>query len=215
MSLLPATEDEIMPRDYLDNSSSWLPNQQKRVLSLLSTFGMNENSENNSETVLMEGAYPYPQTKLVPFGNGKLLALFVGDPGEDKRDDLNRAQLFYTIHDGNTWTTSVAVDTDETWDEAPDAFVIDDKILVTWADAERSFTSDDTPVTTLSAMNISARWFDIADEEFKEDEFAITKYTEAYDEKEGKILPFDQFADLNPKISYDPATKRLMVYYKR
>jgi hypothetical protein len=196
-------EGDIMPRDYLSNSSGWLGNSSSAAP--LRSFGKASapNAGGNSETTLKLGTYPYPQTKIIPFG-GKLFVLFVDDPGTGSRDALNRAQLFYTIFDGSTWSQPAAVDTDKTWDEAPDAFVIDDKILVTWADAGREFTSGDTAESTLSSMNISARWFDMNSAAFGGDEFAITQNTNV-----------DQYADINPHISFDPETKRLLVYYTK
>lgn len=194
------TEEEILTREYLNNRSSWAGNSSLRI----ARYSLNSTAAGN-EAQLQSGVYPYPQSKTIAYGDGKLLLLFVDDTGT--RDSYNRAQLFYTLYDPatETWTPPQTVDleTDGTWDEAPDAYLVGDKILVTWADAGRNFTSSDTPVDTLSAMNISGRWFDTAAESFGE-KFAVTKATE-----------LDTFADISPKISYDEASRRLMVYYTK
>ena len=195
----PAGEEEIAGREYLNQQSGWMG--EKSGSGRLRSFSVNMNQE--AEITLKTSAYPYPQTKIIPYGD-KLLGLFIQDPGADVRDSRNRAQLFYSIYNGGSWSAPQPIDTDNTWDEAPDAFTVDDKILITWADAHRSFTGADNAKTTLQAMNISGKWFNPADETFGS-EFAITKQTEL-DEK---------FADLNPMISYDPETERLMVYFTK
>lgn len=193
----PVEDSDIMSRDYLKNQSGWLGNSYSAgKLSALAV-------DMSDEVALLIGAYPYPQTKIVPFDD-KLLMLFINDPGEEIRDSRNRAQLFYSIYNGSTWSIPRVVDNDNTWDEAPDAFIVEDKILVTWSDASREFTEDDDAKTTLQAMNISGRWFDTATTAF-EDEFEITKQTQ-----------IDMYySDVNPKISYDEQTQRLMVYYTK
>ncbi len=203
----PLTNNDILSRDYLKNSSGWLadrktsPNAKGKV----SLFSLDESApEANLETILEKGAYPHPQTKIVAFDN-KLLALFIGDPGESVRDSLNRAQLFYSIYDQGVWSQPQPVtNSDGTWDEAPDAFVIEDKILVTWADAAREFTEQDDVFDIVAAMNISGLWFDIQTGEFIGEKIAITKETE-----------LDRFSDLKPMISYDPKYERILVYYTK
>lgn len=195
-------EEDILSRDYLGNSSEWLGDSGFNEKTRLFAANQTAAAGGNNETVLKRGVYPYPQTKLVQFGDGRLLALFIDDAGT--RDDLNRAQLFYTIYDGAVWSDPIAVDGDETWDEAPDAFMVGDKILVTWADAGRKFSMGEEAQDLLSAMNISVRWFDTNTASFDGPEAALTRDTS-----------IDTFADINPRISYDDAAKRLMVYYTK
>jgi len=193
-------DTEIISRDYLKNRSKWQPHDisARKV-------------EAGSEVLLEKGVYPYPQTKLIDLGNGRLLMVYVDDRGETGsgtyvRDSYNRSELLYTLSQdhGATWSEPSPVDNDGTWDEAPDAFLIkEDKVLVTWSDASRVYTEKDTAADTLTMLDISGAWFDVNTMTMGEP-FAITKTTEE-----------DRFSDVNPMISYDEATERLMVYYTK
>ncbi|HYE83153.1 MAG TPA: S-layer homology domain-containing protein [Clostridia bacterium] len=186
--------EDILPRDYLEDKGGWNSGgSSKPMLSGVNTGG---------ETVLQNGVFPHPQTKLIPMDEDRTLLLFVED--DESRDDLNRATLMFSILEDGSGTVPAAVYNNGTWDEDPDAFVVDDRILVTWSDAGRTFTGVDTEHDILSAMNITGMWFDTASGTF-DGEFAITKTVDGG----------DGYADVNPRISYDPGTKRLMVYYTK
>jgi hypothetical protein len=195
------SDTEVLDRDYLENRSKWQPYD-------ISTMSI----ESGGETTLEEGVYPYPQTKIVDLGDGKLLMVYVDDLGETKkdgtykRDEYNRSELMYTVSEdnGTTWSKPVSVEDDGTWDESPDAFVVKDgKVLVTWSNASRKYTADDDVATTLSLLDISAAWFDTDKMEMGE-AFDITETTDE-----------DQNSDAAPMISYDEETQRLMVYYTK
>lgn len=187
-------EEDILARDYIDNRGDWDSGSS-------TSFGLSE-VNTGAERILQAGVFPYPQTKLVKIDEDRTLLLFIED--DTDRGERNRASLMYSILEGESSTQPVALDDDGTWDEAPDAFVIEDRILVTWSDAGREFEDTDNEKDILGAMNISGIWFDMDTEEFG-DEYAITKTVE-----DG-----DGYSDINPKISYDPDTKRIMVYYTK
>lgn len=195
--VVPVGEEELLSRDYLEQRSGWLGGDREEGRQVKAAA-----VQQSPETLLQQNVYPYPQTKLLELGDGRLLALYVDDTGE--RDSYNRAQLFYTVYNGSSWSQPQAVDGDATWDEAPSAFMVGDRVLVVWSDAGRVFTAGDTAVEVLSAMNISGRWFDTASASFTEPEFAITRDT-----------GIDGFADLNPQISFDQVSGRLIVYFTK
>lgn len=195
------SDTEVLSRDYLKNRSKWQPDK---------TYARNVVS--GQDTILEEGVYPYPQTKLVDLGSGKLLMVYIDDRGETKnsegraRDIYNRSELMYTISKdfGVTWSEPVSVDYDGTWDESPDAFLVrDNKVLITWSDASRKYTKEDDAKTVLTMLDISGAWFD-GETMTMGESFDITKTTKE-----------DQYSDASPMISYDEETQRLMVYYTK
>ena len=187
------SNSEEFARDYLNNRSKWQPVKLKK-----------RSVDAGKEVLLMEGAYPDQQTKMLDLGNGKQLTVFISDSGE--RDMINRAELFYTItkDGGTTWSRPVSVSDDGTWDEAPALYrLTDDKVLITWSDAAREFTNQDGTKDVLSQLDISGVLFDVNDNTMT-DEFAITKTTQD-----------EVMADMDPMIAFDEETQRLVVYYTK
>ncbi len=197
-SLDGITEDDVIPRDYLENKSGWLgePVSKNRML-MMST----EKSDN--EKALITNAYPYPQTKLIKLDDTRTMMLFIDD--DKNRDDCNRAILKYTIGENNVWSEPVTVDDDGTWDEAPEAFNIDGKILIVWSDASRKFSELDSEISMLKAMDINAKWYDPNTDSLSNETVEITK----------TISGKEECADLTPMISFDEETGRLLIYYTK
>lgn len=185
------SDSDIMSRDYLAQKSGWDIGE-----------GLLQGVLEGNENVLETGAFPNPQTKMIRLDSTRTLLLFIDD--DITRGERNRASLYYSIMEDGSASAPAAVDPDGTWDEDPDAFLVGDKVLVTWSDAGRSFTEVDTQIDILSAMNISGAWLDPQSGTFGAP-FEITR----------TVVGGDEYADLNPKISYDPETKRLMVYYTK
>lgn len=190
----PVDEEDILSRDYLSVREEW--NGAGDALLQSSAAG------SEAEKVLQAGVFPHPQTKLIKLDQDRTLLLFVED--DAARDDRNRATLMYSIIENGTASAPVPLDQDGTWDEDPDAFVVDDRILITWSDAGREFSEADTEHDILGTMNISGAWLDLYTAEVDE-EFTVTK----------SVYDGDNYADVDPKISYDPASKRLMVFYTK
>ncbi len=182
--------EDVMSRDYFSAKGGW--NSDSRMQSV----------RPGAEQELQKGVFPYPQTKMIKIDDERTLLLFIEDDGA--RDSYNRASLYYAIVEDGIASDPVAIDVDGTWDENPDAFRVDNKILITWSDAGRQFIAADTHVGILSAMNISGAWFDPAAESCGPP-FAITQPAPGG----------DTIGDINPKISYDPTEERLMVYYNK
>ncbi len=192
-----AIEDEdIMPRDYLSHRGEW--NEGDGDGGRLFSVSISE----EAERILQSGVFPHPQTKLVPIDENRTLLLFVEDDTE--RDERNRASLMYSILEGGSASAPAPVYNDGTWDEDPDAFVVNDRILITWSDAGRAFTDTDSEYHTLSTMNISGIWLDLQTEALGE-KFSVTQ----------TVYGGDDHVDINPKISYDPDSQRLMVFYTK
>lgn len=192
-TLEPVSDEDILPRDYISERRGWNDERDE---------GLPQGVKSGEENVLLTAVYPNPDTRLLKIGEGKTLLLFIDD--DATRDVRNRASLMYSVVEGKNASVPVPIDPDGTWDENPDVFMVGDKVLVTWADAGRAFTKDDTQIDILSNMNISGAWFDVQEESFGEP-FEITK----------TVSDGDTLADLDPKISYDATTKRLMVYYTK
>ncbi len=190
----PVDEEDILSRDYLSAREEW--NGAGDALLQSSVAG------SEAEKILQAGVFPHPQTKLIKLDQDRTLLLFVED--DTTRDDRNRASLMYSILEDGTASAPVPLDQDGTWDEDPDAFVVDDRILITWSDAGREFGEADTEHDILGTMNISGAWLDLYSAEIDE-EFSVTK----------SVYGGDNYSDVNPKISYDPASKRLMVFYTK
>jgi hypothetical protein len=194
--------DDYVPRDY--NPGQWQGDRNDGTARILSVT-------DGDEIILQENVYPNPQTKLLELPDGRFMMLFIGDDmtrdangtEEDKEAGRNRAELFYTISDnGTSWSEPVSVDDDGTWDESPDAFVVDGKVFITWSDASRIFTAADDEKTTVQAMDINAKWYDLASGTLS-DTIQITN-------SDTEIC-----GDLKPMISYDDVTGRLLIYYTK
>ncbi len=187
----PVEESEVMNRDYLSSREAWDSSDAELL-----------QGANGIEKVLQKGVFPDPRTKLLPIDENRTLLLFIED--DLTRDNRNRASLKYSILSDGGGTMPVSLDSDGTWDESPDAFKIGNRILVTWSDADRAYTRTDTEKNILMTMNISGKWLDLNTMTFG-DEFAITR----------SIAGSDRYADMDPKITYDPDSKRLMVFYNK
>lgn len=191
-------DDEIMPRDYLSYKSAWSGESEEDGGLLSGDAAAGSAIEN----ILCTGVFPHPQTKLIPIDDDRMLLLFIED--DTDRDTRNRASLMYSIIEDGTASVPLPVDNDGTWDEDPDAFVVDDRIFITWSDSDRAFTSTDTEHDVLGNMDISAMWLDLQSGKLG-DEISVTR----------TVYGGDDSSDINPKISYDPGTKRLMVFYTK
>lgn len=185
---------ELISRDYLKNRSEWCPE-------MLSAQGVTDYTEN----VLLEGMNPDTETKLVNLNDGHYLLLFTYDDGE--RDIKNGSALAYSYYNNDSWSVPVIIDDDGTWDENPDAFVIGDRVLITWSDASREYTDEDDTKTLLNLSDISAAWFDIESGRMG-DAFSITETVTEGDNK-------DMFCDSEPHIAYDEVTDRILLMFTR
>lgn len=193
-----AEDLETISRDYLKNSSKWQPYDVSAM-----------QVEAGEETILKEGIYPYPDAKVLDLSGGKLLAVFLDDPGKEKKDAFNSSTVMYSYSKdkGLNWSEPVMVDDDKTRDEAPYVYqVTDKKALIVWSDASQELkdaTSGEVLEKNLASLDISGAWFDVDTAK------AGTPFTVASTEVSDRV----DFQDAAPLVSYDEDTGKLMVYF--
>ncbi len=181
-------------RAYLENRGGWNDG------SGMSAYSVEEDGAGVSITTLQEGVYTHPDAKLISFGDGKMLAVFLDD--DMTRESINAAAAYYAIFDGQKWQQPVLLEDDGTLDEAPVIEDLGDKgILVAWSSADQIFTNDTSRVAMMNSLNIHARLFNKTTMAFG-DVMEVTKKT-------GE----DTVSDVNPSISY--SGNDLIVYYTK
>lgn len=90
----PLSGFEQLTRDYLSNRSEWVSGEGPRLLKALRAENGSSGSV-NERAVREDGAYPYPENKLVNLPNGEILWVFVDDA--PNRSDINRTAVFYSV----------------------------------------------------------------------------------------------------------------------
>ncbi|MBE5870504.1 MAG: hypothetical protein E7294_04500 [Lachnospiraceae bacterium] len=197
------SELETISRDYLANSSAWQPYDVSAM-----------KVEAGEENILKEGVYPYADAKLADLGNGLLLAVYLDDPGADKKDSNNAATVMYSYSkdNGATWSQPAMADNDKTGDDAPYVYkVTDKKAFIVWSDGSKEFAKADdgaAVIENLNSLDISGAWFDIDNAKAGKDNVLSAPFTVAKTEMEGS-----EFQDNMPIVSYDEQSRKLMVCY--
>ena len=205
---------DVESRDYLNYRSEW----NKDAGSGFSASSV----EPVTDTIIAEGVYPNPKTGILDLGNGKVFMLFVDDVNAYNnvapRDEYNRTGVFYTVYDGSSWSYPALLDDDDgTWDDFPDAKFVDGRIFTTFTDCDRVFTAETGAAEVVSGTNISGRWFSMQGVPVSES-FEITWTSDSDGNKTNDFdisNVYDMFGDVEPKISYDEETERLLVYYTK
>jgi hypothetical protein len=155
-----------------------------------------------SETTLLTGANPYPQSVIKSLGDGRYILVFIDD--DISKDEYNYPTAKYSIWTDGKWSTPVALDNDETTDEAPDVFVLDNGTAVAvWSSAGEKITAEDNAIDALSKMNIKSAVFN--SNGFGEP-VEVTHTTKA-----------DYCADTEPKLASGNAdgNDRIILYYTK
>ncbi len=202
---------EVDDRSYLNDRSEWNGNTEDSIDGL----GSIASSGGVIENTLLEGINSDPDMKLLEISEGKYLAIFIDD--DLSRNEWNGKALYYTIYENGNWSTPVIVENDGTLDEAPAMFDVGDKIYIAWSTADKEFAEEPGTLETLMSMNIHGAFFDkqtCALDTIDE----ITKtapYT--YQEQDGgeTYEVADNTADVDPHISYDATTGKMMIYYTK
>lgn len=187
-------EMELNDRSYLENRTKWNGGKQAKTQSVASTSGVEEQQ-------LMDGIYPYPDIQMEEIGDGKYLAVFTDDVPERSKE--NSTAVYYTIYNGSTWSTPKIVEDDGTLDDSPTMLSCGDQILVAWSSADQVFDQDVNAIEMLQSRNIHGRFFDKKTGKFG-DVQTITKTTAE-----------DITGDVQPSITYDEESQRMMVYYTK
>lgn len=145
-------DDEVMTEHTYDQGTSDM-----------SSFGKSSGRKKAglqavSVSTLLDKAAEHTRPQLISLGNGKKMIVFIGSRSEE---ELNSAALFYSVYDGTSWSEPKVVAEDSTVDSTPDVLKINDKVVIAWADAGRTFAQTDTNLDKLRTMGISAAVYDI------------------------------------------------------
>jgi hypothetical protein len=207
----PLSGFDRLTRDYNNNRSEWISDGGPGLLRALGTDG---GSGSISElAVREEGAYPYPENKLVNLPNGEMLWVFVDDAHD--RSDENRTAVFYSIINAKGEASQpIIIDDDDTLDEAPDVLDLGNgEILITWSDASREFTAEDKEIDVLTHMDISAAFFDTETGEMSAPTEITHTSGRTADTADASIIVGDYCGDTSPRAAYDSETGRILLYY--
>lgn len=199
---------EVNDRSYLKNRSDWYGDSD----AVIDGVGSIATASGVTENTLLEGINPNPDTQLLELGNGEYLSVYLDDVPE--RNDYNSKALYYTIFTKDKgWSEAKLVEDDGTLDEAPAMFDIGDKIYVAWSTADKEFTEKPGTLEALMAMNIHGTFFDKATKTFG----TIDEITETapHTYQDGDITMSDNTADVDPHISYDADTNRMLIFYTK
>lgn len=197
---------EADTREYLKNRSEWMGESDMKAQSVAGTSGV-------EEFVLENGVNPNPDIKIQTLTNGRYLAVFLDDNKDE--DTYNCTHVYYTIGDGNTWTKPALIENDGTTDDSPSIFDLGEKgIYVAWSSADRKLTADDTVIGTLNSMNIHGAFFDTEKMAFGDVQEITSTSPYSYKDKDGDDVT-DNVADVEPHVSYDAETNRMLMYYTK
>lgn len=198
---------EVDDRAYLKNRSEWQGENTKAERSVASTSGI-------TEKVLQQGVNPNPDIKMTALPGGGYLAVFLDDDGSG--DDYNSIHVYYTLSDdGKSWTRPEMIEKDGTTDDAPALFDLGEKgIYVAWSSADRLLNEKDTVISSLNSMNIHGAFFDTSTKKFGEIQEITKTAPFTYTDEDGTEIS-DNVADIEPQISYDAYTQRMIMYYTK
>lgn len=193
-------------RAYLEQRSEWQGESSLRPRSVAGTSGV-------SEILLQKGMNPNPDIQMIELPNGKYLAVFLDDNIDE--DTYNCTHAYYTVGSGETWTEPRLIEADGTTDDAPAVFDLGDKgIYAAWSSADRKLTEEDTVISSLNSMNIHGAFFDAESETFGEIQEITSTSPYSYTDGDGTVIE-DNVADVEPHISYDPASDRMLMFYTK
>lgn len=196
---------EVSDRSYLEGRGSWNDGSDLSAQSIASTTGI-------TETTLLENIYPNPDNQLVDLGDGKYLLVFVDDVTD--RNEWNSTAVQYSVYDGSKWSVPAVIENDGTTDDAPSVFDLGERgIYVAWSTSDTVFDEEPGVIESLMSMNIHGALFDKTELTFGEVE-AITKTVPySYEDEDGLVA--DNTADVDPYVSYDAETGRMMMFYTK
>lgn len=192
-------ENDVLLKKY-SNNEVMTAHTYNQGTSDMSSFGKSSGKKKAglqavSVTTLLDNAAEHTRPQLISLGNGKKMIVFIGSRSEE---ELNSAALFYSVYDGTNWSEPKMVAEDSTVDSTPDVLKVNDKVVIAWADAGRTFAQTDTNLDKLRTMGISAAVYDINSGVMGD---------------EVKIVD-DQYFNLSPQLSAD-GTNFYCSYMKR
>lgn len=201
---------EHISRDYLENRSQWMGESNRKTRSLADSSGL-------METILLEGMTPNPDIQMAAISENKILALFLADNPDLSVE--NGIQLYYSIGtldgDFERWSRPQCIENDKTTDDAPVLKDLGDRgIFAAWSSADRELTSDDGVIDSLNSMNIHGAFFDKTSNSFGEIQEITKTAPYIYEDEDGDLIG-DLTADINPQISIDEESGRMLVFYTK
>ncbi len=197
---------ETNDRSYRKNRSEWMGEDLLQAQSVADTTGI-------TETLLEQAVNPNPDIQMTALPDGRYLAVFLDDDLEE--DSYNCTHVYYSIGDGKSWSKPNIIEKDGTTDEEPAIFDLGEKgIYVAWSSADRRLTDKDTVLDSLNSMNIHGAFFDTKTQKFGEIQEVTKTNPYSYTTDEG-ILMKDNTADVQPHVSYDEETDRMLLFYTK
>ena len=104
-----------------------------------------------SKNILLENAADRTRPQLIKLDDGRMLLTFIGARSAEDPTQV----LYYAYHDGIAWGQPQIVSDDGTFDSTPSMLKVGDKVVISWADAKRTFTEKDTAKTKLQSLEIA------------------------------------------------------------
>ncbi len=156
---LKAADDIVLKQS--SESEQVLMHAYSSGTSDMGSFGKQINKRGTLQPVavhtLLDQAAERTRPQIIPLDGGQKMIVFIGSRGGA---ELNSAALYYSIYDGMQWKTPKIVSDDGTVDSTPAMVRAGDKVILAWADANRTFTDADQPKDKLSALEISVAVYD-------------------------------------------------------
>lgn len=181
--LISVSDDDIKLSQYNNGTAD------------LSTFGQNNDIQLTATeevvdyTLLLANAPDRTRAHIIPLDDGKKMITFIGNGiglGTN-RDENNAATLFYSIYDGNKWSTPTPVADDGTIDSSHTVKKIGNKVLIAWTDVKDRLLGTENSKEKLSSIGISCAIYD-------------TQTNTMSDEID---LVHDKYLTFNPQINVD------------
>ncbi len=181
--ILSAEDETPTLEEMLDNLSFSLMERPENGTNLL-------RSGTVDSTTLAENVFKNTNVQLIQLENGNIMALFLEDNGEE---GLNYLSAAYAISedDGLTWSNINHVNSNigqanTSLQFDVNAYPLEDRILITWSEADFDTLLEDVDVNNLSeaqianvmnAMNLHGRFFDISTGEAMGEAFTIAEHS--------------------------------------
>ena len=187
-------------RSYLKDRSAW--NGDAADTNGAKKAPRNSTALGSVEGVLRAGTGGNHQFRIVSFGDeGQALAVFVDDAPD--RRDINSRAVYFTVRDKNgSWSEPQIIDDDGTMDDYPYAEDLGNgRILIAWSSADEILKDDATLEYALQCLAIEYAVFDTDTQTMGEGAY-LTHATD-----------LDICGDLRPRIAYDSASNKAILYY--
>lgn len=124
MSIAETYDDMVvMPRNYADEESEFVANDNVSLLSL----------DNIDTSTFKTNIYPYAEPQLVKLANGNELLVWVDN--DNSRSDINCTVLKYSINNGSSWSIPADIYNNGTADFSPKLAVTDNGAVLVWQKA--------------------------------------------------------------------------------